>query len=202
MTDVTHEEIRDSLPDMIHSTIDGERRRLIEDHLRACAECATEMRVLQMVKDAPSFAPMIDAVKVSSLILPYVRIPSTSSKPSTRVWQTLAAVAAVVVVAVTVMSRDSNEFGRPAAPASQVAVAPSVVPTPAGVATRTDSPSAGVVNTAPKIRELQVAVGLDDLSDGSVAQLASELDGLDGLPSAEPENLGVADPNVVSGGAQ
>jgi anti-sigma factor RsiW len=200
MTDMTHEQIRDALPDVVHSTIDRDRRLLIEDHLRACAECASEMRVLQMVKDAPSFVPMIDAVKVSSNILPYGGIPAERPRSRTRVWQTLAAVAAVVIVAVTLMSRGANEISAPAAPSSQVAVSPSVAVPPVDVTARTDSPARSAVTAAPKAHELQVAVGLDDLSDRSVAQLASDLGALDGLPSAEPENLGVADPGAGTGG--
>lgn len=202
MTDMTHEEIRDALPDLIHTTVDTGRRKQIEDHLRACAECASEMRVLQMVKGAPSFAPMIDAVAVSSKILPYGGIPAERPRRTTRMWQMLAAVAVVAVLAVTLMSRSSQEVRGPAVSPSRVAAAPTTVASPAALITRTDSPASNAVATARKARELQVAVGLDGLSDGNLAQLASDLGGLDGLPSPDPENLGVADPNPMSGGGE
>ena len=199
MTDITHEQIRDSLPDLVNARLDSESRAQIESHLRSCAECASEVRVLQMVKNAPSFAPMIDAVKVSSSILPYGGIPAERPKTTTRVWQTLAALAAVVLVGVTVISRDTQDVRVPAGIPSKVALGSSPKATPAQVVTRTDSPARNAAAAAPKPRELQVAVGLDGLSDGSLAQLASEIGSLDGLPSSEPENLGVADPNSGGG---
>ena len=109
MTDITHEEIRDLLPDALHATVDAERRKRIEDHLRTCADCASEMGVLQMVKDAPSFIPMIDAVKVSAKIRPYGGIPAERPRTTTRTWQMLAAAAAALLLAVTVTFRDSRE---------------------------------------------------------------------------------------------
>jgi anti-sigma factor RsiW len=213
MTDMTHEQIRDSLPDVVHATIDDGRRREIEEHLRSCAECASEMRVLQMVKDAPSFAPMIDAVKVSSKILPYGGVPARQVPRNTRRWMLLTAAIAVAVLVAVPLIR-SNKMSRsdtlasveePASPEQTAALIrdtsrhlPSVV-----VSERRTVPAVqGTATHTAKAHELQAAVGLDDLSDGSLAQLASDLDGLDGLPSAEPENLGVADPAAGSGGEQ
>jgi anti-sigma factor RsiW len=201
MTDITHDEVRDALPDVVNGTIEGSRRRQIEDHLRSCTECASELRVVRMVKDAPSFAPMIDAVKVSSGIAPYGGVATPRPRTSTRMWQTLAAVAAVVVIAVTAVSRGHQASPIPAVKNRQVAAALPPAPTHATVTPSTDSPAKKAAAPS-RPHELQVAVALDDISDGNLARLASELDGLDGLPSAEPENLGVADPGAESGGDQ
>jgi anti-sigma factor RsiW len=196
MTDITHDDIRDTLPDLLHDNVSADRRRAVEDHLRGCAECAAEMRVLQMVQTAHSFAPMIDAVKVSSAIPPYARIPLAAPQPTTRVWRMAVASAAVVLLAVTLVLRSSSAPASAGAPAVAVASAPAQ---PAGVNAAqpvVSVPSVGAPKAAlqPPKRELQVAATLDGLSDGSVARLVSEIDALDGLPSAEPENLGVGDP--------
>lgn len=202
MTEMTHEQIRDVLPDALHGNVDEEIRRTVESHLRSCVECASEMRVLQMVKDVPSFAPMIDAVKVSSAILPYGGVPAERTRARPRVWQAALAVAAAVVIAVTIIARGSsapvgsgNSRRVASVPATQSAARPAISDSPAAVV----SP---VVSARPSkpVKELQVAVGLADLSDGNIAQLAREIDGLDGLPSAEPENLGVSDPTGAEGG--
>lgn len=202
MTDITHDEIRDMLPDLLHAGLDPDRRQVVEDHLRSCAGCASEMRVLQMVKDAPSFAPMIDAVKVASAIPPYGGVPAERPRARNRIGQMAIAIAAVVLVAVTVMSRgNSSSTAVPAAPAA-VASAPVTAPERPSIA----MPAATLPASAPKstaqgkAAELQIATRIDDLSDGSVAALLNEIDGLDGLPSAEPAKLGVGDPATAGEG--
>lgn len=202
MTDINHQQIRDLLPDVVNDTVGGEQRRQIEDHLRSCSECASEMRVLQMVRDAPSFAPMIDAVTVSSKILPYGGVPVERPRSKFRAWQMVAAVAAVLLVALTLVPRASQPVRAPGVAAPQVAVSPTKPTNQIGTITRTDSPARKAVVRAPAIRELQVAAGLEDLSDGNLARLANDLGALDGLPSEEPENLGVADAIRASGGGQ
>ncbi|MDQ6718658.1 MAG: zf-HC2 domain-containing protein [Gemmatimonadota bacterium] len=200
MTELTHEQIRDVLPDYLHGNVDTAQRARIESHLHGCAECASEMRLIRMVTDAPSFAPMIDAVKVSSVILPYGGVPAAKPRPRTRVWQMLAAVAVVLVGAVTLISRGGITSPRPPEQVAcrECTIAPvDTVSEPLAMVKVTPpaQPVAAPVSGAPIVnptRELQVAVGLEGLSDKSVAQLSRELDGLDGLPSADPEILGVA----------
>jgi hypothetical protein len=145
---------------------------------------------------------MIDAVAVSSKILPYGGIRVERPRPKIRAWQMLSAVAAVLLVALTLIPRASQPVRTPGAAAPQVAVSPTTPTNPVSAITRTDSPARSSVTRAPAIRELQVAAGLEDLSDRNLAQLANDLGALDGLPSEEPENLGVADAISASGGGQ
>ena len=199
MTEITHGQVRDLLPDVLHARIGDRERALVESHLHSCAECASEMRVLQMVKNSSSFAPMIDAVKVSSAILPYGGVPTERPATRPRAWQLALAVAAVALIAVTLIPR-GNQPNVPAVntPAT-VAVAPGATTLPVSSARAPESVKATAVTPAKVAsagKELQVAAGLAVLSDGSIAQLVRELEGLDGLPSAEPENLGVSDPNI------
>lgn len=194
MTEITHDEVREALPELLHGNVDADLRIVLENHLRGCAECGKEMRVLQLVKDAPSFAPRIDAVKVAAAIPPYGGVPAERPSRSKVIWRMASAVAVVMVVVATFVSRtDRAPIAKPARVAS-AGVTPEVVKTTPRSATapiRAPKPRA-----AEPARELQVAVGLDGLSDGSVAQLVKDLDGLDGLPSPEPENLGVGDPGT------
>jgi anti-sigma factor RsiW len=201
MTDITHDEVRDALPELLHGNVDAARRAALENHLLGCDECASEMRVLQMVRAAPSFAPRIDATKVAAMIPPYGGIPAQRPAGKKIVWQMASAVAALVLVVAVVMTRgNTDSVATPTRIAS--------VPVTNAPATTTMTPPATVPLTAetPRVvertRELQVAVGLEGLSDGSVAQLVKDLDGLDGLPSPDPENLGVGDPASGNGGGQ
>ena len=198
MVEMTHEQVRDLLPDVLHARIGDRERALVESHLRSCAECASEMRVLQMVKSAPSFAPMIDAVKVSSAILPYGGVTAERPAARPRAWQLAVLVAAVALIAVTLIPRGNQPNVPTVNTPATVAVAPGATTLPVSSARVPESISASAVEptrVASGRKELQVAVGLDDLSDGNIAQLVRELEGLDGLPSAEPEHLGVSDPN-------
>jgi hypothetical protein len=109
------------------------------------------------------------------------------------------AAAAVVVVAVTMFARGgqvpvvpgaSHQVAAVPAPAPVAKGAPAVAVAPAAINSRASD------HVSKPVKELQVAVGLEGLSDVSLAQLSRELDGLDGLPSPEPENLGVSDPTA------
>jgi anti-sigma factor RsiW len=195
MTDITHDEIRDALPDLLHGNVDADRRAAIENHLRSCAECASELRVLQMVKDAPSFAPMIDAVKVAAAIPPYGGVPVERPRAATRKFQWALAAAAAILIAGTLMLRGVSTAVSPAVAPNKVASVPVTLPATTSPATPKAMTAESVrrVPVRSAARELQVATALDGISDVGVEQLTRELNGLDGLPSTEPENLGVVD---------
>jgi anti-sigma factor RsiW len=195
MTDITHDEIRDALPDLLHRNVDADRRAAIENHLRSCAECASELRVLQMVKDAPSFAPMIDAVRVAGAIPPYGGVPVERPRATTRRYQWAVAAAAVILVAGIVMLRGvSSPISLAIAPNKVASMPVTTSPSAVSLAPTTPTESVAKVPVRKVSRELQVATVLDGISDVGVAQLTRDLDGLDGLPSSDPENLGVGDP--------
>jgi anti-sigma factor RsiW len=202
MTEMTHDEIRDGLPDLVHGKVDADRRSAIENHLRSCAECASELRVLQMVNEAPSFAPMIDAVKVANAIPPYGGVPAERPRATTRRFQWALAAAAAVVVAGTLLLRGVSSTVSPAVTPSRVGSVPVTrsPATPSPIAASIPGESTNKVSVRNSSRELQVATALDGISDVGVAQLTRDLDGLDGLPSSDPENLGVGDPTTGGDG--
>lgn len=201
MTEITHEEIRELLPDLLHGGLDEGSRAVVEEHLRHCGECAEELRVLAMVKDAPTFAPAIDAVKIASRIQPYGRVIALPPVRSTSLsWQVAATLAAAVILVSIVVFRGATHTVSPVA-RPVVAAAPAkpqgnaVLPVPA-------SPSeavAPVVKNSPPARQVQLAEGLDGLSDESIAQLLRQMNDLEALPAAEPEPLGVGDGSSGTG---
>lgn len=209
MTEMTHDEVRDELPDMLHGAGDARRREAIEAHLKSCASCAAELRVLQMVKGAPSFAPMIDAVRIASAIPPYGGVPSERPASRARTWQMGAAVAAVVIIVGTVITRGTSAPDAPprgavvSAPVTVGADAPTVgAPAAPPLTPPAAAPVPPPVASPPQRQrgELQVADRLTDLPDQDVVRLLDAITGLDGLPSTEPEDLGVGDPANERGG--
>ncbi len=198
MTEMTHDEIRELLPDLLHGGLSADVRAAVEIHLASCAECAEELAVLRMVKDAPSFAPAIDAVKIASQIAPYGAV--VQGEPvRVREWRLVATLAAAVILVSIVIWRGAPAVARndqqvavahtPASSSNTVAPArnpgPAVLPAAA--------PSASQKVEVRPVHELQLAEGLDGISDGGVAQLLKEMNNLEALPSADPEPLGVGD---------
>jgi len=214
MTDITHDEIRDALPDLLHDRLDVGQRAAVEKHLLSCAECRAELAVLRMVQAAPSFEPTMDAAKITAMIPPYGGV--IQRKPAVRgaYWQVTAVLAAVILVAGSVvLSRRESIRTSPAQKLSQVAATPmtngaSAHPSTAAPGIVTGVPASSGADRKPvgqpKPQELQLAAGLDGVSDQGVARLLSELDQLDALPSPDPEPLGLSDgeTSTEQGGGQ
>src|SRR6266545_717973 len=111
MTEMTHDEIRELLPDLLHGGLSADVRAAVEIHLASCAECAEELAVLRMVKDAPSFAPAIDAVKIASQIAPYGAV--VQGEPvRVREWRLVATLAAAVILVSIVIWRGAPAVAR------------------------------------------------------------------------------------------
>lgn len=208
---MTHEELRDLLPDLLHGRLEGVRLSVLDGHLAECAECREELAALELVRNVPSFEPLIDAARIGSVIPPYASPLVTRPSPIRRPAFQLLLVAAAVVVVVGSVLLNRIAAVAPVSNAAQRPVAATPSQTNAGVPTRSVVPtrrsrirsateSLATTPTVSRPRELQVAAGLQDLSDNGVRQLLRELDSFDGLPSSEPDPIGLSDSS--SGGAR
>lgn len=183
-------EIQEMLPDLAHGSLDDRARRRVEAHIAGCESCREDLDVIRMVKGAAVFAPAIDVDRVVRQIPPYRMIVPGVGKPArTRVVQWLVAaglVLAVVGGGSLVVSRqgirtpqvatvipDSNTQAVAKAPAESVSAAVGQNTTTAAAPAHTHA--------------LAMASNLDDLSDGNIQQLMSDMDQFDALPAAEPE---------------
>jgi Putative zinc-finger len=213
MTEITHDEIRDALPDLLHDRLDAGLRQAVEKHLLSCAECRAELAVLRMVEAAPSFEPAVDAAKISAVIPPYAGVDQRAPAVHEAYWQASAMLVAVVLVAGSVvLSRRESARVSPVQNSAQVAAsktngAPAHQSTGASVGIALAPTGPAVVRESegsPKPQELQLAAGLDGMSDRGVAQLLRELDKLDPLPSPDPEPLGLSEgeTSTEQGGGQ
>src|SRR5438132_6273063 len=114
MTDITHEEARDLIPDLLNGGLDPVRSAALEAHLAGCAECREELEALRLVKMTPSFEPLIDAAKIVAIIPPYGQpLPAAPITRRPR-FQFLLAAAAVLVVGALVLSRVPGAITKPA----------------------------------------------------------------------------------------
>jgi hypothetical protein len=183
-------EIQEMLPDLAHGSLDDRARRRVEAHLAGCESCREDLDVIRMVKGAAVFAPAIDVDRVVRQIPPYRMIVPGAGKPArTRVVQWLVAAGLVLAV----VGGGSLMVSRQGARTPQIATAipDSSKQVVAKVPAESVPPAIGQTTTnaaAPAhAHALALASNLDDLSDGNIQQLMSDMDQFDALPAAEPE---------------
>ena len=160
MNECMDREIQELLPDVLHGTAGPGERARVEQHLSGCSHCREEMEVLRAVKGAAVFTPSIDVQSIVRQIPPYQIIAPVVDRPvRTPIMRWLVA-AGVVLVAIgggSLVVRDGER----------------VQPSPTAAATPAHS--------------LALASGLDEMSDGGIVQLMSEMSSFDALPTNDPE---------------
>ena len=159
MNECMEREIQDLLPDVLHGTAGTAERARIETHLAGCAHCREELEVLRAVRSAAVFTPSIDVAGVVRKIPPYgILVPAVERRVRSPAVRWLVA-AAVGLVAIG----GGSVF-----------------------LTHGDAVEQQRIGAAPAA-SLFLASGLEDLSDGGLVQLMSEMNTFDALPSNEPE---------------
>ena len=173
MNECMERDIQALLPDLLHGTVAPGERARIEQHLRACSHCREELDVLHTVKAAAVFAPPIDVAAIVRQIPPYGIISPVVERPvrsPVMRWLVAAGFALVTIGGGAVVLSDRETVDE--------APIPSVAPA----------------------HSLALASGLDEMSDGSIAQLISEMSSFDALPANEPEPLFAVETSVAADG--
>lgn len=172
MTDCPNAEIRDLLPEFLAGTLAAARRAEVEAHVAGCAECAAEIEVLRLVREAWAEAP---AVNVGRIV---AALPRAKRRPAVRSWRqshTFQIAAAVSFIALGGMS---------------LAVARSFFTTDPAVLV---ADSTGRVDTVVANGESAPAIsfsgGVSDLADEELEALLSALESIEALPVTEPAEL-------------
>lgn len=190
MNKCTESEIQAMLPDMLHDTLTPAEKSRVEAHVARCEECEEDLEVLRKVKRSTVFTPSIDIDKIIRRIPPYQIITPPLERPvehpveRPRIASWLAAASLVLVAVVggsmLLVRSDSREPTTAVAPTPEILIADSgserVRPTPGTSAPR-----------AARTPTLALASGVEELSDGSLVQLMTEMNGFDALPATDPE---------------
>src|SRR5574338_1269240 len=79
MFDCANVEMRELLPELAAGTLDARTRARVEQHVAACAECASELETLRLVRGADGGAPRVDV----SRIVASLPKPSAPARPVT-----------------------------------------------------------------------------------------------------------------------
>jgi anti-sigma factor RsiW len=161
MSDCPNVEIRELLPDYLSGTLSASRRAEVESHVATCSDCADELAMLRLVREA--YAASTPAVNVRAIV---AALPRKASRPVIRSWrnsQAFQIAAAVSFIAVGGIS---------------LAVARSFFD---------GNSTVGPIDTAVSVEApaISFAGGLSDLGDEDVEALLSALESIEALPVTE-----------------
>jgi hypothetical protein len=210
MFDCANVEMRELLPELVAGLLDARTRARVEEHVAVCAECASELETLRLVRAAFASAPAIDARWVVAAL------PKSSSvgRPTSRAarpvkrwldWRIAAALTTITIGGLSLAVSQRLRSPGNIVPQDSVVVAPPVavaIDTPASVVppvaprTRTDptGTTPGAVTPRDRGAKAQLAFGGGDLDDASLQALLGALDEIDRAPiapSAEPDRTPV-----------
>jgi hypothetical protein len=200
MNDCPDGEMRDLLPGYVHGTLPAAQRAVVAAHLSSCEDCSAEVELIGAA--ARSFAaPVIDT---GTILKALPATPRGSMSRSVRrpfagsVRRVAAAIGIVAIGAFSVITL-RGRFTAAADRAAPRSLAPKAGPGPTLVASAPARSAAPVPRESPTHPRASRAApmatravisfggGLSDLTDDQLDTLLGELDGIDALPSAEPE---------------
>lgn len=207
MSDCANVGVRELLPELARGALDSVTRARVEAHVASCADCASELETLRLVRAAFGRAPAVDARRiVAALPKPPIAPAADHRRAAPRRWMDWRIAAALTMitvgglsVAVTQHVRDGSDARSVAAPTvaeSAIAVVP-----PAGTQNDSGDRSSAVVTGSTSARtvrnekaQLSIGGGVDDLDRASIEALLGALDEIDRAPiapSVEPERVTV-----------
>lgn len=195
MTDCPNAEMRDRLPDLLHERLETSVRAAVMAHVDQCEDCRAEVALLREAHIVLSpDVRAVDVVAISRVVIEKTRTPVNA--PARRApWMDWRIAASVAVLLVGVGSVKMLVGSRTAAsPVAAVADTSPVAPN----AARPESVAAEPIRLAepsPVVTaasaELSAAAPVSDLSENELRALLQELDAIDAVPSAEPEQVNV-----------
>jgi anti-sigma factor RsiW len=215
MFDCANVEMRELLPELAAGTLDAATRSRVEQHVAACAECASELETLRLVRSAYRAAPLVDVNRiVASLPKPSAPARATSGAAPVRRWMDWRIAAALTMITVGGLSVALLRRG-PAEtrvqPKDTVLAAAPIESGPTTTAPLTNpplvAPSTKRIDTTKQAvtpsprrpattskEQLAFSGGADDLDEATFRALLGALDEIDRAPvapSAEPDRTPV-----------
>ena len=209
MSDCANVEMRELLPELAAGTLDAATRARVHEHLVDCADCASELETLRLVRAAFASAPAVDVRRVvSALPTPVVEARGSRGPQPVKRWMDWRIAAALTTITVGGLSLAVSQRMRPGTemlPRDSVAVSSLPVAPPklaaadsprvVGAAARDTHPSPNTNRRASTAKaQLSFGGGTDDLDDASLKELLGALDEIDRAPlapSAEPDRTPV-----------
>ena len=162
MSDCPNVEIRELLPEYLSGTLSARRRTEVDAHVGNCADCADELALLRLVREA--YAEMTPAVNVGAIV---AALPRQAARPARRSWRRGPALQIAAAISFIALGGISLAVARSFFD-ENTAVAPDTV--------------VAVIADAPVI---SFAGGVSDLGDDDLEALLSALESMEALPVTE-----------------
>lgn len=195
MTDCPNAEMRDRLPDLLHERLETSVRAAVMAHVDQCDDCRAEIALLREARVVLSPAMRaVDVVAISRVVVERTRLPAkvTNHRAPWMDWRIAASVALLVVGAgsIALLVRSPDTQTHVPAVADTRSVAPNAA-RPETLTANPISPSETAPIATAASAELSAAAPVSDLSESELRALLRDLDQIDAVPSAEPEQVNV-----------
>jgi hypothetical protein len=207
MFDCANVEMRELLPDLAAGTLDAAARARVEQHVATCAECASELETLRLVRSSFRDAPAVDVARIIAA-LPRPAAAGNAAPAqrtgSVKRWMDWRVAAALTTITIGALSLAVSQriSSRPDVGPSDSGVVARVAPRPVGIQSNPVAPSPetasarrpetprSVRSAASPAAQLSFGGGVSDLDDASIRALLGALEEIDRAPvapSAEPD---------------
>jgi len=184
MNDCVNGDIRDVLPELVSGTLPAADLARVQDHIRACADCAAEVELLRTARAAMRLAPTMNTTRIAAGVQASTAQRLAARRIPARVAR-MASVSLIVVLGAIGLwaSRDTPRE------ASPVAVQPPAGG--AGISAAAPGVAGAVEEPRPAQGPTQLALGGDmsQLDDDELLALMDELSGLEAIPGEEPASI-------------
>lgn len=185
MNDCVNGEIRDVLPELVSGTLPAGEVARVQEHVRACAECAAEVELLRTARAAMRLAPAMDTARIAAAVQASTAQRLAARRaPAARIARIASLSLVAVIGALGIWSLRGSSPTTAEAPV-------------AAVITAADQP--GAIEPARAVESqgvrapVQLALGGDmsQLGDDELLALLSEVSALEAMPGAEPASLAI-----------
>ncbi|HEX6250346.1 MAG TPA: zf-HC2 domain-containing protein [Gemmatimonadaceae bacterium] len=191
MRDCVNAEVRDRLPELVHGLLEQGERSDVESHVAECPDCAAEAALIRRAAGVIALAsPRMDAARIASA-LPVRGVSPPAARP---LWSGSGMrIAAALLIAVAGFG--ALQYATRDRQGGDVARIDEPLPATGGeraIARPVSGPSAGGSYATAQVAGrtgLVLVGGIDALTLDQLEALVSGVDGLDAMPSADPEPL-------------
>jgi len=180
MNDCVNGDIRDVLPELVSGTLPAADVARVQDHVRACADCAAEVELLRTARAAMRLAPTMNTTRIAAGVQASTAQRLAARRIPARVAR-MASVSLIVVLGAIGLWASRG--------VSPVAVQPSAGG--AGISTAAPGVAGAAEEPRPAQGPTQLALGGDmsQLDDDELLALMAELSDLEAIPGEEPASI-------------
>ena len=210
MNDCVNAEARDALPDLLHGRLSELDTATMRAHVESCADCRAELELMREVRSSARITRPMNAQKIAASIAPYAAVSAVPSRTrKTTVFGNgamlrIAVAAAFVAIGGWLLSNRNVSESTEVRQTAEVASSATAEEVNNASSSKTASAEASAEPITSASRETQVAslslVGSTaELTDADLEKLVAELDGIESLPSAEPQSITITDEDFETG---